>query len=240
MTPAPKTGPLQRPHDAPSALEGLSDAQLLVIALEDGFSGPRNDRLRLYQSLLDSHGSLHALLSAAHPAGGHQDPPCHPKRLAAIRQLHLRLCAQELSGPDDPVDTTERAAALFLPRLGALQEETLLVLPATYDLIPLPLHTVAVGQHNTVRATPSQVLRPAVQANAPTIFLAHNHPNGSTEPSSHDWSFTRRMIEAARLLDITLTDHIIIAGNSYRSMRQQDGAPFGDAPDRESQRSSNP
>jgi DNA repair protein RadC len=48
-------------------------------------------------------------------------------------------------------------------------------------------------------------------------MLAHNHPSGNLHPSSDDNRITNRIIEAARLFDITVLDHIIITNESYYS-----------------------
>ena len=70
------------------------------------------------------------------------------------------------------------------------------------------------------RATVStaDALRTALLLSAQRIVLAHNHPSGNPHPSAEDIRFTRGMADAAKLLYISLIDHIIIAGNQYRSM----------------------
>ena len=216
-------------------LESLSDAELLTTALLGRYPAEAPAQVAAFQRLLDAHGSLPALVTSTSPTPPHPDshpdqrhPSCDPLRIRALHQIHLRLCTQDLAPSRDPITTTQQAAALFIPHLAALTEESLMVLPITLEMMPMPLHTIAIGQQNHVRATPAQTFRPAVQSNAPALFLAHNHPQGTTEPSPHDWRFTKRMLRAAKLLDITLVDHIIIAGDRFRSMRQQNGVPFGD------------
>ena len=61
------------------------------------------------------------------------------------------------------------------------------------------------------------VIQTALLANASCIMLAHNHPSGNLHPSSDDNRITNRIIEAARLFDITVLDHIIITNESYYS-----------------------
>ena len=94
------------------------------------------------------------------------------------------------------------------------------------DFVPAPIRTVAVGQLNTVQSTPAQIFRPALEANAPAIFIAHNHPQTGPQPNADDWTFTPQMLRAAALLRITIRDHLVISGNRYRSMRQENDAPF--------------
>ena len=209
-------------------LGSLTDSELLTLAL----LGEYEQDWRRYQddfdSLLSHHGGLKALTGATHPlqpADG--PPPTTPPRLQAILQLHLRISAEELQDSPLHANNPSNAAAIFIPHLGALQEETLMVMPISDDFVPAPIRTVAVGQLNTVQATPAQIFRPALEANAPAaIFIAHNHPQTDPQPSADDWTFTLQMLRAAALLRITIHDHLVISGNRYRSMRQENEAPF--------------
>ena len=51
-----------------------------------------------------------------------------------------------------------------------------MVMPISDDFAPAPIRTVAVGQLNTVQATPAQIFRPRPGSRPPAIFIAHNHP----------------------------------------------------------------
>ena len=61
----------------------------------------------------------------------------------------------------------------------------------------------------------------ALKANATRIIVAHNHPSGSLKPSSADISLTKKLNEGARLLDLSLLDHIIITAESYYSFADE-------------------
>ena len=111
-----------------------------------------------------------------------------------------------------------------------------MVMPISDDFVPAPIRTVAVGQLNTVQATPAQIFRPALEANAPAIFIAHNNPQTDPQPSADDWTFTLQMLRAAALLRITIHDHLVISGNQYRSMRQENEAPLHPGPRRPADR----
>lgn len=66
----------------------------------------------------------------------------------------------------------------------------------------------------------AEIFRDAIAHNAPTIILAHNHPSGDPSPSPEDVYLTGILAEAGKLLDITLLDHIIIAGSNWRSLKE--------------------
>lgn len=61
----------------------------------------------------------------------------------------------------------------------------------------------------------------ALKSTATSIILAHNHPSGNLRPSSEDIRITKKLKEAAKLLDIELHDHLIIAENNYLSMAEE-------------------
>lgn len=62
----------------------------------------------------------------------------------------------------------------------------------------------------------------AIKANAHSIILAHNHPSGNLKPSEADLAITNRVNEAAKLLDITLLDHLILSPEErYCSMSDE-------------------
>lgn len=61
----------------------------------------------------------------------------------------------------------------------------------------------------------------ALENLASGIIACHNHPSGNTEPSDSDKKITSKMNEAAGFLDITLLDHIIIAGDKHFSFADE-------------------
>ena len=65
------------------------------------------------------------------------------------------------------------------------------------------------------------ILKMAIENLATSIILSHNHPSGNLQPSEADISITRRLRESSTLMDISLLDHIIIAGRSYFSFADE-------------------
>ena len=207
---------------AANGLASLSDAELLTLTLMQEPAHDWQRHLDAFALLLQAYGSLTALTAATLPPKDDENPHLqYALRLHAIRHLHLRLAAEDTPPTSSPLTSTQAAAAVLIPLLGAALEETLIVLPANAALQPLYPRTVAIGSDNLVSAAPPQLLRPAIEANAPNMFIAHNHPDGDLTPSIRDWTFTAKIARAARLMDMTLQDHLIIAGTAYRSMRQQ-------------------
>ena len=70
-------------------------------------------------------------------------------------------------------------------------------------------------------ADPRIILRKALEEDAVNIILCHNHPSGSLKPSRADEDLTKKIKEAARLLDITVIDHIIVSEDGYYSFADE-------------------
>ena len=69
---------------------------------------------------------------------------------------------------------------------------------------------LGIGTKSSVLVHVGEAFRAAIVANAAALVLAHNHPSGDPSPSSADYRVTRTLADAARLLQITLLDHIIL------------------------------
>jgi len=76
---------------------------------------------------------------------------------------------------------------------------------------------ISSGGINNTLADPKLVFKHAFEYNATNILLVHNHPSENPNPSQNDIDLTKKMIEGAKILDMHVLDHIIIAGNCYFS-----------------------
>ena len=68
---------------------------------------------------------------------------------------------------------------------------------------------------------PAEVFRAAVVESVPAIIIAHNHPSGDPNPSPEDILITRKLKQAADLLDIELLDHVVIGGKNHVSLKSR-------------------
>ena len=66
-----------------------------------------------------------------------------------------------------------------------------------------------------------EVLREALRYNAVGMIVVHNHPSGDATPSPEDVRVTERIVEAARLMDIDILDHLIIGHSRYVSLKER-------------------
>ena len=104
-------------------------------------------------------------------------------------------------------------------------KEHLVAILLTAKMRPLGYHVIAVGSLNECVAHPREILRPAIVVAAYAFVLAHNHPSGDPAPSLADQRLTRKLRDAAELLEIRLLDHVIVGdpavgGTAYFSFRE--------------------
>lgn len=87
--------------------------------------------------------------------------------------------------------------------------------------------TVSIGELCSASLHPREVFSPAVRRGAAAIIVAHNHPSGDPTPSEEDIAVTRRLVEASRIMGITLIDHIVIGRGTFTSLRAEGVIPAG-------------
>jgi DNA repair protein RadC len=79
---------------------------------------------------------------------------------------------------------------------------------------------VSRGILNASLVHPREVFRLAIVHGAAGVVVAHNHPSGEPAPSGDDKAMTTQLVEAGRLLDIPLYDHVILTDDSYFSFAE--------------------
>ena len=186
--------------------------------------GPQSDEKA--QRLVARFGSLHGLARAGLP-----DLTAVPgigetvsARLMAAVEISRRLLVPEderrtIRAPGD-------AAALLQPVLMHREQEYLYVLLLdTRNRVMGEPREVYHGSLNTSLIRVGEVFREALKANAAAIIVAHNHPSGDPAPSPEDVAVTRALVEAGKLLDCAVLDHLVV-GQRWTSMKER-GLGFG-------------
>lgn len=107
----------------------------------------------------------------------------------------------------------------YLKDMRALPKEHLrgLYLNTHYRLVHDEV--ISIGSLTANIIHPREVFKPALEHAASAIILAHNHPSGITKPSQADEEITGQLVEAGKILGISLLDHIIITENSFTSIK---------------------
>jgi DNA repair protein RadC len=73
---------------------------------------------------------------------------------------------------------------------------------------------VSVGTQSSSLVHPREVFGPALREGAASLVVVHNHPSGDPTPSLEDIALTRKLVEAGKLLDVTVLDHLVIGNGT--------------------------
>ncbi len=204
--------PEDRPREKLARLgsQALSESEMLAILLSTGRKG--QNVVELARHLLLKFGSLGALarasvrdLEAIDGIG-----PAKACQIAAAFGLGQRLTAETLIRTR--IDSPELVYGLLGAEMQALTKESLrtVLLDTRYHLIKIA--EISLGSLNESVAHPREIFEAAIRYSAFAFILVHNHPSGDPSPSEADHRLTRRLAEAAQLLQINLLDHVIIGG----------------------------
>ncbi len=142
------------------------------------------------------------------------------RRLYAVFELYRRLSSKPLT-PGLKITDPERVFRYFEPLLSHLKKEMFLILALNSGNKLIRQVKKSEGSLNASLVHPREVFRPVILQCAASIILVHNHPSGEVHPSGEDKTITKRLVEAGRLMDIPVLDHIIIGHNQYFSFREQ-------------------
>ncbi|MEG0796965.1 MAG: JAB domain-containing protein [Odoribacter sp.] len=105
----------------------------------------------------------------------------------------------------------------FKPILGSLEYEEFWVVFLNQSNKVIRRMRISSGGISETAVDIRLILKNAIQCNASGMILAHNHPSGNNRPSSADDSFTKKIKEASRLMDVRVLDHLIICEECYFS-----------------------
>jgi len=200
--------------------ESLSDAELLAILMRTG--SRKMNVIDTSRSLLKKFGGLHKLVRKnwreLRVVTGVADVKAIT--LEAAFELSRRIQSHS-NGKTLAFRSPEDVAGHFGPRLRDLQTEQFIVVFLNAAKIVTGQQVISKGGKTATIVDPAEVMRQAIMNEANSIIIVHNHPSASRKASKADISITRKIILAGNMLDISVDDHIIIAGYEYLSMRTE-------------------
>ena len=206
--------PEDRPREKLTTLgaAALADAELLAIILRVGVKG--TSAVELGRQLIARYGSLAALarcrveeLAAIHGMG-----PAKAVQLAAAFGLASRLAREKLTR--QRIDSPELIYELLGAEMRLLVKESLRVVLLDTKHYLIRVEEVSLGSLNESVAHPREILQPVLIHSAFAFILVHNHPSGDPEPSDADRRLTTRLVEATRLMQLKMYDHVIIGSSA--------------------------
>ncbi|MGQ9825401.1 MAG: RadC family protein [Desulfotomaculales bacterium] len=139
--------------------------------------------------------------------------------LAAVELAKMISTAppQEMPVIKNPGD----AARLVMGEMRQLDREHFWVLLLNTKNQVIAREVISIGTLNSSRVHPREVFKNAIKQSAAAMILVHNHPSGDPSPSREDIEVTRCLVEAGRIVDIAILDHLIVGDNRFVSFKEK-------------------
>jgi DNA repair protein RadC len=200
--------------------QALTNAELIAILLRIGVKG--ESAVDVGQRLLQEFGGLRGLhrvpfkeLMDQHGMG-----EAKASQIKAAIELGRRLT---LEAPEEKlsINSPADAAALVQYEMSALEQEHLRVILLDRRNKVLEIVEVYKGSATSAQMRIGELFKEAIRKNASAIIVTHNHPSGDPTPSPDDVAVTRAIVQAGKLLDIDVLDHLVIGQGKWISLKER-------------------
>lgn len=196
--------------------EALTVKELLAVLLNVGTT--KEDVLQLSDRLIRDYGEK-SIMSERSPDKLSEDldiPIVKACQIVACGELGRRIFDRSDSG----FKTIRNAKDVYeyLSEMRNLPKEHLRGLFLNSHNRIIRDEVITIGTVNSNMIHPREVFRVAIECNAAALVLAHNHPSGEASPSKEDVEITNQIIQAGKILGISVLDHVIIAKDGFVSI----------------------
>ncbi|MBK6346988.1 MAG: DNA repair protein RadC [Bacteroidales bacterium] len=199
----------------------LSDAELLAILLRSG--SREKSAVELARSMLQKCGNNLIQLSRQSVGDLMKFKGVGEAKALSIvaalelglRRRHAEVQVKQLVG------SSKDAFELFYPFLTDNRYETFWVLFMNRSNCKLAVQQISEGGQAGTVADPKKIFKMALEHNASSMILCHNHPSGNLKPSEADVKLTRKLKEAGQMMDLPVLDHLIIGDEKYYSFADE-------------------
>lgn len=197
--------------------QNLTDAELLAILLRTGTKG--KSVISIAQELITKHSNLAVLVSEPITSLMKNSGIGRDKAvtLLAAFELSRRIIFQSKWLSNKKITSPAEISEIFIPLLRDEVKEKFIIICLNSANKIIKYEVISIGNLNSSVVHPREIFKAAIENNSASVILLHNHPSGNTEPSNEDIKITRKLVEAGKIMDIPVFDHIIIAGDTYTS-----------------------
>ncbi len=212
----------ERPRErlAHLGVQALSNSELLAILLRVGVPG--ENAVQVGQRLLNTFNGLAGLHRAPFEelCAQHGVKEAKAAQIKAAIELGNRM---RLENPEErpTINSPADAAALVAYEMSALEQEHLRVLLLDTRNHVLDIVEVYKGSVNSSQVHVGELFKAAIRRNASALIVVHNHPSGDPTPSPDDVAVTRAIIQAGKLLDVDVLDHMVIGQGRWVSLKER-------------------
>ena len=213
--------PEERPRErlAKFGAKALTDAELIALMLGSGLRG--RTAIGVAADLLNQCGGLRGLQRQSSKTLTQYKGlgPARASVLAACFELAERTSLSELKARPSIEHPSQIADYCRVLLTNKSVEHCVAVLLDVQNQV-IDCKILSCGTLTEAAVYPREVVKLALEYHASSLILAHNHPSGTPEPSPGDITMTQTLAEALALVDVTLLDHIIVAGPHTLSLRE--------------------
>lgn len=203
-----------------NGVRSLSDCELLAIIIK--FGNKKDSVLTLSQRILNKYKTIKNLGSISI-----QELLMIPgikiaKATAILAAIELGRRVYLIKDSNYKIKDELDIYKLLSPLVKNYDHEVFYVISLTRKGEVIKTTKVFSGGDSNILLDMKMIFKEPLKLGASAIIIAHNHPSGNASPSQNDIIATNKIIKAARLLEIDLTDHIIIGDGEYYSFFLKD------------------
>ena len=198
----------------------LSDAELFAIILRVGYPG--ENVIDMSNRLISEYGLdklFECSLKELQKIKG--IGPDKAMQILAISELGKRSNQLKRSNNQKKISCAEDVFNLFHERLKDEKQENFYVLMLNTQHYIIGEQLISKGILNASLIHPREIFKLAIKESSNAIILIHNHPSGDHTPSQEDEEITEKLLEAGELLDIKVSDHVIVGKDDYWSWKEK-------------------
>lgn len=214
----------ERPRERLAAVGAghLRDAELLAILLRVGVKG--ENAVIMADRLLKDFGGLSGLQRATFDEVCQQHGLGKAKaaQLKAAMEIGNRLAQRKHEGDNRPAFHSPQDVADYVQyEMAVLDQEQLRVLMMDTRNRLEKMTTLYIGSLNSSTVRVGELFKEAIRRNTAGIIIVHNHPSGDPSPSPEDITLTKAAVQAGKLLDVDVLDHIVIGRGRFVSLKER-------------------
>jgi DNA repair protein RadC len=196
----------------------LNDAELLAILLRVGMQG--TSAVQMGQRLLYLFEGLEGLQRATFTELCQVDGvgPAKAAQIKAAIELGGRIAKKQ---PEDRVLITcpQDVADQVQYKMANLEQEELWVLLLDTRNHHIRTEQLYRGSLNSSSVRPAEIYKAGIRHNAASLIIVHNHPSGDPSPSPEDVQLTRMLIDAGKMLELPIVDHVVVGARGVASIK---------------------
>jgi len=201
-------------------LDGFLDYEIVELLLTLGT--PRKDCKPIAKEATKKFCGLRGVLEAA-PEELRQIKGLGPHNIFGLKffQALSTHYAKEKLPKKITFDSPQVVANFLQEKIGREKKEHFYILALDSRNNLIKMNNVSTGTLDASLVHPREVFKEAIQSSAAQVIIAHNHPSGDPEPSEGDLVITNRLVEAGKILEIAVVDHIIVTNNNFLSFKER-------------------